>query len=766
MSPNKPQATPNGAEVIPLRHFARKAYLDYSMYVVLDRALPFIGDGLKPVQRRIVYAMSELGLKATAKYKKSARTVGDVLGKFHPHGDSACYEAMVLMAQPFSYRYPLIDGQGNWGAPDDPKSFAAMRYTEARLSAYADVLLTELGMGTVEWGPNFDGTLKEPLFLPSRLPNILLNGTTGIAVGMATDIPPHNLKEVVDACIHLLEKPKATLDDLCAFIQGPDYPGGAEIITPRSDILEAYRTGRGMIRMRAAYDLENGDIVITALPHQVSPAKVLEQIAAQMTKKQLPMVADLRDESDHEAPIRLVVVPRSNRVDKTALMAHLFATTDLEQSYKLNLNVIGLDRKPRVKGLVFLLKEWLTFRTETVRKRLEFRLGKVNERLHILEGLLVAHLNIDEVIKIIRTHDEPKPVLMKTFNLSDIQAEAILQLRLRHLARLERIKIETEQKDLSKEKTELEKILGSDARLKTLVKKELKSTASLYEDPRRTAIVEREEAKAISKADLAPSEPMTVILSKNGWVRAAKGHEVDADSLSYKAGDGFLSAAMGKSSQIAVFLDSTGRSYATQALTLPSARGFGQPLTSRFAPQPQAIFMAVLFGNPEQTILAASDAGYGFVTQLKQLYTKNQKGKAFLSLPKGARPLHPVLVEKIENTLLAAITSEGRMLVFPLEALPVLPKGKGNKIIQIPPKRLQAREEFVTALTLIPQDATMIVHAGKRYFKLTPHNLSDFMGERGRRGRKLPRGFRNVDSVEIELPDQIPLDFSDDPLEG
>lgn len=758
MSTEDSKTSSNGAEIIPLRHFARKAYLDYSMYVVLDRALPFIGDGLKPVQRRIVYAMSELGLKATSKYKKSARTVGDVLGKFHPHGDSACYEAMVLMAQPFSYRYPLIDGQGNWGAPDDPKSFAAMRYTEARLSAYADVLLAELGMGTVDWGPNFDGTLKEPRTLPAKLPNILLNGTTGIAVGMATDIPPHNLQEVVNACICLLEKPKSTLEDLCEFIQGPDYPGGAEIITPHKNILEAYHTGRGMIRMRAKYELENGDIVINALPHQVSPAKILEQIAAQMVKKQLPMVADLRDESDHEAPIRLVVVPRSNRVDKEALMAHLFATTDLEHGYKLNLNVIGLDRKPRVKGLVSLLKEWLTFRIETVRKRLEFRLRKVNERLHLLEGLLIAHLNIDEVIKIIRTHDEPKPVLMKTFKLSDLQAEAILQLRLRNLARLEHIKIETEQKELSKEKADLEKILGSEARLKTLVKKELNSTAAQFEDPRRTDIVERQEAKAISKADLTPSEPMTIILSKNGWVRAAKGHDVATDSMSYKAGDQFLGAAIGKSSQNAVFLDSTGRSYSVQAFTLPSARGFGQPLTSRFAPQPQATFRAVLFGNPNQDILAASDAGYGFVTKLENLYTKNQKGKAFLSLPKGAEPMHPVVIENLDNTFLAVITTEGRMLVFPLTALPVLPKGKGNKIIQIPPKRLQAREEYITTLALLPEHSTMVIHAGKRYFKLTPNNLSDFMGERGRRGRKLPRGFRNVDNVEIETPDQMRLD--------
>ncbi len=759
MRSNQTRTIPNGTEIVPLRQFTRKAYLDYSMYVVMDRALPFIGDGLKPVQRRIIYAMSELGLKATAKHKKSARTVGDVLGKYHPHGDSACYEAMVLMAQPFSYRYPFIDGQGNWGAPDDPKSFAAMRYTEARLSAYADVLLSELAMGTVDWGPNFDGTLKEPLALPARLPNILLNGTTGIAVGMATDIPPHNLKEVVDACMHLLDHPGATLEDIGRFIQGPDYPGGAEIITPPTDILEAYRTGRGMIRMRARFELENGDIVITALPHQVSPAKVLEQIAAQMNKKQLPMVADLRDESDHEAPIRLVVVPRSNRVDKDALMAHLFATTDLEQSYKINMNVIGLDRKPRVKDLVTLLTEWLTYRTETVRRRLEFRLNKVRERLHILEGLLIAHLNIDEVIRIIRTHDDPKPVLMATFTLSDIQAEAILQLRLRHLARLEQIKIETEQGALVKEKQSLEKILASTVRLKNLVKKELQATAAQFEDHRRTAIVERQEAKAISKADLTPSEPITIILSKNGWVRSAKGHEVDAEGLSYKEGDGFMSAVRGKSSQLAAFLDSTGRSYSIQALGLPSARGFGQPLTSLFSAQPQAMFMAVLIGNPEQLVLAASDAGYGFVTQLKNLYAKNQKGKAFLSLPKGALPLPPLAVERIDNTLLAAITNEGRMLVFPLSALPILPKGKGNKIIQIAPKRVAARQEFVVTLTMAPGDATLVVYAGKRTFSITPNNLSDFMGERGRRGRKLPRGFRNVDAVAVERPDQRSLEF-------
>jgi topoisomerase IV subunit A len=751
--PNQSSNTPSNTEVIPLREFARKAYLDYSMYVVMDRALPFIGDGLKPVQRRIIYAMSELGLKATSKYKKSARTVGDVLGKYHPHGDSACYEAMVLMAQPFSYRYPFIDGQGNWGAPDDPKSFAAMRYTEARLSAYADVMLSELGMGTVEWGANFDGTLKEPLSLPARLPNILLNGTTGIAVGMATDIPPHNLDEVVNACVHLLENPKADTQALCGFIQGPDYPGGAEIITPQEELVEAYRTGRGMLRMRATYDAEEGDIVITALPHQVSPAKILEQIAAQMVKKQLPMVMDLRDESDHEAPIRLVIVPRSNRVDKEALMAHLFATTDLEQTYKINMNVIGLDRKPRVKDLATLLAEWLTYRTETVRRRLQFRLDRVNERLHILEGLLIAHLNIDKVIKIIRTHDEPKPVLMKTFKLSDIQAEAILQLRLRHLARLEQIKIETEQKELTGEKNNLEKILASAARLKTLVKKELKETAARFSSPRRARIVERREAKAISKAELTPTEPMTVILSKNGWVRSAKGHDLDPAALSYKTGDAFLGAGQGKSNQLAVFLDSFGRSYATQAHALPSARSLGQPLTSMFTPQAGAVFTAVLFGEPSRYILAASDAGYGFITRLENLYTKNQKGKAFLSLPPGSRPLQPVHMESPENTLLAAITNAGRMLVFPLSALPELPKGKGNKIIHIPPQKAREREEFVTSLALIPEGGTLIIHAGKRHFKLTPGNLAEFMGERGRRGKKLPRGLRNVDSVTVEMPE-------------
>ena len=754
------QATPlriEGAEKMPLQQFTRQAYLDYAMYVIMDRALPHIGDGLKPVQRRIVYAMSELGLKATSKYKKSARTVGDVLGKFHPHGDTACYEAMVLMAQPFSYRYPLIDGQGNWGAPDDPKSFAAMRYTEARLSAYAEILLSEITMGTVVWTSNFDGTLKEPQVLPARLPNILLNGTTGIAVGMATDIPPHNLGEVVDACIHLIDHPDADVEAICEYIHGPDYPSGAEIITPRSELLELYRNGKGIVRMRATFELENGDIVINALPHQVSPAKVMEQVAAQMNKKKLPMVADLRDESDQEEPIRIVIVPRSNRVDKDALMAHLFATTELEKTFRVNLNIIGLDRKPGVKSLSEILNEWITYRTTTVRNRLQYRLDKVRERLHILEGLLVAYLNIDEVIRIIRTEDEPKPVLMATFNLTDVQAEAILQLRLRHLAKLEEMKIRGEQAQLDEERDILEKTLASPARLKTLIKKELRADAKSHGDDRRTAIVEREEAQAISEEQLAPVEPVTVILSANGWVRAAKGHDIDPSEAAYRPGDRYLDAARGKTNQPVVFLDSSGRSFSLSAHTLPSARGYGDPLTGRFVLPPGATITAVVMAPADQQLLMASDAGYGFITTFEELVTRNTKGKAVLSLPKGAQPLRPILFDEVGEAMLAAVTSEGRMLVFPLKILPAIAKGKGNKIIQIPAKRARERQELLTHLCLVPAEGTLTIFAGKRFFKLTAGNLSQYIGERGRRGKKLPRGFQNVDRLEGEAPSQTPL---------
>ncbi len=739
----------NGVEQQPLDVFSEKAYLEYSMYVILDRALPNIGDGLKPVQRRILYAMSELGLKSTAKHKKSARTVGDVLGKFHPHGDSACYEAMVLMAQPFSYRYPFIDGQGNWGSSDDPKSFAAMRYTESKLSPYAEVLLSELGQGTVDWVPNFDGTIDEPCILPARLPNVILNGTTGIAVGMATDIPPHNLREVVQACIHLLEKPKATTEDLGKFIIGPDYPTEAEIITPLSDILQMYESGSGTLRMRGVFSYENGDIVISALPHQVSGSKVLEQIAAQMNAKKLPMVSDLRDESDHEDPTRLVIVPRSNRVDKEALMDHLFATTDLERTYRVNMNVIGIDGRPQVKGLKLMLEEWLVYRKQIVIKRLQYRLDKVITRLHILEGLLIAFLNLDEVIKIIRTNDKPKPVLIKRFDLSEKQAEAILETKLRQLAKLEEMKIRGEQEELSKERDKLEMILGSDARLKTLIRKELKADAEKYGDERRSPIVERKTAQALTQADITPAEPVTVVMSNNGWVRSAKGHDIDPTKLNYKAGDQFKASSQGKSSQQVAFIDSTGRSYSLPAHNLPSARGQGEPLSGRLSLSADATFQGVIMGEPDLQILLASDAGYGFVGKLSDLYCKNRNGKALISLPKGANPLSPQFVNEYETDLLSTITNEGRMLLFPLRDLPILPRGKGNKIINIPPKRVKSREEFVTIITILPADSHLIVHAGKRQFALKNGNLSEYFGMRGRRGKKLPRGFQNVDRVEI-----------------
>jgi topoisomerase-4 subunit A len=720
------------------------------MYVILDRALPNIGDGLKPVQRRIIYAMSELGLKSTAKYKKSARTVGDVLGKFHPHGDSACYEAMVLMAQPFSYRYPLVDGQGNWGSPDDPKSFAAMRYTESRLAPFADVLLSELGQGTVDWVPNFDGTLDEPSVLPARLPHVLLNGTTGIAVGMATDIPPHNVREVASACIRLLDQPDAGVKELCEHIQGPDFPTRAEIITPRDDILKMYETGRGSLRMRARWVRENGEIVVTDLPHQVSGNRVLEQIAQQMQAKKLPMVADLRDESDHENPTRLVIVPRSSRVDMEGLMAHLFASTDLEKTYRVNINVIGNDGRPGVKGLREVLTEWLAFRRTTVTRRLRHRLDKVLARLHILEGLLIAYLNIDEVIEIIRNEDKPKDELMARFGLSPEQAEAILELKLRHLAKLEEMKIRGEQDELSAERDELQAILGSEDRLRELIKSELRQDAETYGDERRSPLVEREEARAFSEADLVSNDPVTVVLSEKGWVRAAKGHDIDPNGLSYKAGDRFALAARGRNSQQAIFLDSTGRAYALMAHTLPSARGQGEPLTGRINPPSGASFAGLLMGEPERKALLVTDAGYGFVTSLKDMISKNRNGKAVVTVPKGARILPPLLVPETRETLfLAAISNEGRMLVFPLSELPELAKGKGNKIIGIPAARVQNREEFVVAVTVFAQGDQLEIRAGKRKMGLQFSDLEHYLGERGRRGHKLPRGLQRVDAIDV-----------------
>lgn len=729
--------------------FTEKAYLDYSMYVILDRALPHIADGLKPVQRRIIYAMSELGLKATAKFKKSARTVGDVLGKFHPHGDSACYEAMVLMAQPFSYRYPFVDGQGNWGSPDDPKSFAAMRYTEARLSAYAEVLLSELQQGTVDWVDNFDGTLLEPSLLPARLPNVLLNGATGIAVGMASDILPHNLKEVANACIHLLDNPQASLEAICGIIRGPDFPTAAEIITPAESIQAMYETGHGSVKMRAVYHIEQTQIVIHALPYQVSGAKVIEQIAAQMQQKKLPMVEDLRDESDHEHPTRIVIIPRSNRVDCDGLMSHLFATTDLEKSYRVNFNMVGLDGRPRVKNLLTILQEWLSYRLDTVKRRLACRLQKVLDRIHLLEGFITAYLNIDEVIAIIREHDQPKPVLMARFNLTEMQAEAILEMKLRHLAKLEEIKLRGELADLEAERDSLQATLASDARLKALIREEIARDRDQFGDARRSPLVAREDAQALKEEDVLPNEPITVVLSQKGWVRAAKGHDINGQELGYKTGDDFKAQALARSNQQILFWDSEGKVYCLPGHVLPSARGQGEPLTGKLNPAEGQTFEALSGGEPQDWILLASDAGYGFLAQVGELHVKNKNGKACLKLPEHSKMVSPRLIMDKEKQLLACATNMGRLLLFPLADLPQLNRGKGNKLINIPASKSASREEFVVDVqVMFPEDA-LTVHAGKRHFTLKAADLAHYQGERGRRGNRLPRGLQNVTALEI-----------------
>ena len=735
-------------ETRPLYEFTEKAYLDYSMYVILDRALPHIGDGLKPVQRRIIYAMSELGLNAGAKFKKSARTVGDVIGKFHPHGDSACYEAMVLMAQEFSYRYPIIDGQGNWGSMDDPKSFAAMRYTEAKLRPYSQVLLTELGQGTVDWVPNFDGTLEEPKLLPARLPNILLNGATGIAVGMATDIPPHNLNEVAGACVRLLEQPGATLEDLFDYVRGPDFPTEAEIITPAQELLKIYRSGTGSVKLRARWEKEDGNVIVTALPYQTSGNRILEQVAAQMQAKKLPMLEDLRDESDHENPTRLVFIPRSNRVNLAELMSHLFVTTDLERSYRVNLNMIGVNGRPRVKDLKTILTEWLQYRTETVRRRLRHRLEQVEQRVHVLEGLMVAYLNIDEVIRIIREEDDPKRELMGCFALSGTQAEAILNLRLRRLAKLEEIKIRGDLDDLQKERTRLEKILGSTARLKTLVRQEIQSDMEKYGDVRRSPLAQREEARAMDESQLVPSEAVTVVLSEKGWVRAAKGHDIDPHTLTYRAGDGFGQAAAGRSNQLAVFLDSTGRCYSVPSRLLPSARSHGEPVSSWVTPPDGAAMVGVLLGEPDDRYFLATDAGYGFVARLGDLYVKAKAGKSALSVPPFALVLPPAPVTDPEQGLVAAASSEGRLLVADLAGFPRLARGKGVKIMQIPPARLKSREEYLVALTVLGRTDKLRLQSGKRHLTLKPKDWSKYHGERGLRGNVLPRGYRQVSAIK------------------
>lgn len=735
-------------ERIALHEFTEKAYLDYSMYVILDRALPHVADGLKPVQRRIVYAMSELGLSAQSKHKKSARTVGDVLGKYHPHGDTACYEAMVLMAQPFSYRYPLIDGQGNWGSPDDPKSFAAMRYTEARLTPYAQTLLAELEQGTVDWAPNFDGTLEEPTLLPARLPNLLLNGATGIAVGMATDIPPHNLREIVQACILLLDEPDTSIEQLFELVKGPDYPTEAEIVTPRADILRMYQSGGGSIRLRARYEVEEDGIIITALPYQVSGAKIMEQIAAQMQAKKLPMVEDLRDESDHENPTRLLIIPRSRRIDVGQMMSHLFATTDLERSYRVNLNVVGLDGKPRVKNLRTILSEWLDYRIKTVTRRLQYRLDKVLARLHILAGLLIAFLNIDEVIAIIRAEDEPKPVLMARFGLSSEQAEAVLELKLRHLAKLEEIKIRGEQDALELERAHLQEILGSGAKLNALIKQELIQDAEKHGDARRSPIVVRQNAQAIDEIALISNEPVTVILSEKGWIRAAKGYDIDPKSLTYRSGDSFLSAVQTRSNQLVGVLDSSGRSYAVTVHDLPSARTQGEPLTGRLNPPPGAVFKTLIAGNEQDHYLMASDAGYGFVTTLADLLTRNRAGKVVLTLPEQSKLLLPVHLSNLAADELALVSAQGRLLIISAGDIPVLSKGKGNKLIAIKGEELAKREDYVVAMAGLASGQILRLTAGKRTVSLQGGDLDHYRAARGRRGNPLPRGFQRVDDME------------------
>ena len=732
-----------------LRDFSEQAYLDYSMYVILDRALPHLGDGLKPVQRRIIYAMSELGLNAAAKFKKSARTVGDVIGKFHPHGDSACYEAMVLMAQPFSYRYPLVDGQGNWGSPDDPKSFAAMRYTEAKLTRYADTLLAELEQGTSDWVPNFDGTLEEPRLLPARLPNVLLNGTTGIAVGMATDIPPHNVREIVAACVHLLEFPQATVGDLCAHVLGPDFPSGGELITPLADLREMYETGHGSLRMRAVYGEENGNIVITELPYQTSGARVIEQIAAQMQAKKLPMLEDIRDESDHETPTRIVLMPRSNRVEHDSLMQHLFATTDLERTLRVNINVVGLDGLPRVLNLRALLADWLVYRTQTVRRRLQFRLDKVIDRLHLLAGYLIAFLNIDEVIHIIRTQEDPKAVLMTRFDLSGTQADAILDLRLRQLARLEEQKIRGEQAELDAERQRIEKILGSAQRLKTLVREELERDAEEFGDPRRTRLVTRVAARALAETELVPAEPVTVVLSAKGWVRAAKGHDIDPRLLQFRSGDEYRDAARGRSNQNVVFLGADGRSYSLLAHTLPSARGMGEPLAGRLSAPDGVPFVAVALANPAQEILLSTEAGYGFRTTFEALFAKNKAGKAVLSVPDKAQALGLVIVEDPTQDDIVCLTTAGQLLVFKASELPLMARGKGVKLIQIAAAKLKSREEVLKIVLALPTGRSVKIVAGARHFTLKPRDLDAYRAERGKRGGKLPRGLQRVETLEV-----------------
>ncbi|MEO8957323.1 MAG: DNA topoisomerase IV subunit A, partial [Rudaea sp.] len=736
-------------EQIPLKEYAERAYLDYSMYVVLDRALPFVGDGLKPVQRRIIYSMSELGLAAGSKPKKSARTVGDVIGKFHPHGDSACYEAMVLMAQPFSYRYPLIDGQGNFGSQDDPKSFAAMRYTESRLTPVAELLLEELDQGTTDWTPNFDGTLKEPSWLPARVPHVLLNGSTGIAVGMATDIPPHNLREVVSACIHLLDEPDVSVAALCEHVRAPDFPTPAEIITSRNDLLAMYATGNGSVRCRAVYVKEQNNVVVTALPYQVSPSKILEQIANQMRAKKLPMIEDLRDESDHENPVRLVLIPRSNRINLDEMMQHLFATTDLERSYRINLNMIGLDGRPQVKNLKQILNEWLRFRQSTVTRRLQHRLAKVERRLHMLEALRIAFLNLDEVIRIVRSEEEPKPVLIARFKLSEEQADYILETRLRQLARLEEMKLDAERDALEEDRAKINVVLNSKARLKTLIKDELKADAQKYGDDRRSPLIEAQAAQALDETALVASEPLTVVLSEKGWVRAAKGHDIDSAGLNFREGDSFHNAAKGKTTQQVVFIDSSGRSYSTPAHTLPSARGNGEPLSGRFTPSPGARFDTIIIADSPTKLVLASDFGYGFVTKFEALLSNKKAGKQLINMDANAHVLSPAYVNDAARDRIVVVSNAGHLLMFSVAELPELDNGgKGNKLIEIPKAKIGAGERVAGIAVVSEGSGEVTVYAGARKLILRWSDLVEYNGNRAQRGSKLPRGFQRVERIE------------------
>jgi len=752
---------------ISLKEYAEESYLNYSMYVILDRALPHIGDGMKPVQRRILYAMSELGLNASSKYKKSARTVGDVIGKFHPHGDSAAYEAMVLMAQNFSFRYPLVDGQGNWGTQDDPKSFAAMRYTESKLTGFADLLLSELKLGTVDWQPNFDGSLLEPTILPAKIPSILLNGTTGIAVGMATDIPSHNINEVLDACIHVLDNPKSATKDLLKFIKGPDFSNLAPIIVSAEELVEIYETGRGGFKIRAHWDSEGNDIVVRALPHQASGSKILEQIADQMQKKKLPMIVDLRDEGDHKEPVRLVISLKSNRIDPTEVMNHLFATTDLQKNYRANMNLISLKGSPRVFALKDLISEWLKFRQQTVMRKLEHRLDQVHDRIHILEGLLIVYLDLDKVIHIIRNSDDPKKELMKAFKISEIQTNAILEIRLRQLAKLEQIKLEEEKDGLEAERSELEKIIKSKARLKTYIKNELKEIKENFGDERSSPIESTSEAKAFSEEEVVTSEAVTIILSKAGWIRSAKGHDIDPRTLTYRGDDTLQHFAQGRNNQTAVFFDSGGKAFSLPAHSLPSARGMGEPLTGRVVAESGVTFEGVAIGSEESQILISNSAGFGFISNLANAISNQKKGKQFMKTPDGASVISPVAINENHKFVAATFSSQdnkgkvsNKMLIFPIDELPVLPKGKGNKLISISTKSFKEKSEFMMDVCCLAEDSKLhIHHEGKTGGKTWAlKDLEEYISSRAKRGRVLPTGYNGRIMLEeiIRSSESVP----------